>query len=45
MKRIIALILTLMLAMVAIPAMAEQTEYTIMAGQSACLPDTRTTKC
>ena len=38
MKRIIALILTLMLAMVAIPAMAEQTEYVIMGGQSALSP-------
>ncbi len=38
MKRVIALILALMLAMVAIPAMAEQTEYTIMAGQSALSP-------
>ena len=38
MKRIIALILTLMLAVVAIPAMAEQTEYVIMGGQSALSP-------
>ena len=38
MKRIIALILTLMLAMAAIPAMAEQTSYVIMGGQSALSP-------
>ena len=38
MKRIFALILALALAAFAIPAMAEQTEYVIMGGQSALSP-------